>query len=1222
MMITSFLDSFEEARKTARERRFEKEANVFQGEGEKARSLLETYKEEQKQFEQNQQHKRKAKNEIIKLDQDIEQINNDISANEAERVRLLDDERNKLQEIVDLQQELNDLKKQGRTQKYTDTENKLNTAKNEAIDITNRKSANSANRINLNSQRDDKLSARQASIQRKEKYEDAARRNVEAMQRQDEKYARISVNGRGLRYNQGAAIAANGNLQAANVAAKNSTVAKASSRLKEIEASPYMKIASKVVDVVEFAIDKMTEYARLHAENQMRMMEAAISVSLNKMSSSLSAWQDALNGAYEAQMNAIASTQTLVSASNANDLANLKMQNTWTNWIPIWGNLNKMEETELELRQKIQEMELSNAQKRLAKTQEFAKRIDDYLKKQDNAIHQFQRTSGMSNTQTNVFEKRMLTQASTFASYNKTIEDAVKFQTDYTQQSGRSINMSNADYEKSMAVGRLVGDDNFVQFSSEMNLFNKSVSSSAEIMYDMYKSANKMGLSQQKLTKSVLSNMKLAEKFSFKNGVKGFMELAKWSENVRFNLGSLGGIIDKAQDDGLEGAVTQAAKLQVLGGRFAMGADPIAMQYEAWNDPAAYAKRIQSMFKGMGTIDQKTGETNFNGMEMNLIKSATKAIGMDPTDALNMLREDNKKNVVKKQLGNNTKLKGEALDGVINRAFRDDDGVWKVNMIGGGTKAVADIDKSDIKDIVSDNNDEALTQYAQKTLSVEEEINKTTKQINAFLGAGTFDNFKSTAIADNKKTLEAYVENAKSVMFTIIKTRQDATKALEEQLNGLNTILSDYSSDVATVNKYAAEAKKRYEDMLAQLHKAEAESAANIAKTENEQKEYKKEYENAGNRLTKAWYAGRLAEGEELKKNGGERDSWTSKGLSAGWTGIKTFVKDLFRFDDGVATATNGKPMSVAASNVVPIQDGVTTALSDPKDTAVFAKTGGPFDTLFNDVFGRINDVYNEVHNETYSNTSSDVIPTEPLGKDVILTESPSISAQATNDGKVQVAKSDSKGTATFAKTGGTFGTLFNDVFGRINDVYNEVHNETYSNTSSDVIPTEPLGKDAIFSESPSISAQSINDGKVQVAKSDSKGTATFAKTGGTFGTLFNDVFGRINDVYNEVHGNTSSDVIPTEPLGKDAIFAESPSMFTQSTEFSSANDGKVQIDPVNIKIDGKLELANNNGQTVDIISELNNNPMLLRAISDMIVQNISTKYYGGRPVGNSNFRK
>ena len=181
------------------------------------------------------------------------------------------------------------------------------------------------------------------------------------------------------------------------------------------------------------------------------------------------------------------------------------------------------------------------------------------------------------------------------------------------------------------------------------------------------------------------------------------------------------------------------------------------------------------------------------------------------------------------------------------------------------------------------------------------------------------------------------------------------------------------------------------------------------------------------------------------------------------------------------------------------------------------------------------------------------------------------------------------------------------------------------------MIPTEPLGKDVILAEPPSISAQAtnvtpINDGKVQIAKSDTKGTATFAKTGGQFDTLFNDVFGRINDVYNEVHNetysNTSSDVIPTEPLGKDVILAEPPSISAQSTEFSSANDGKVQIEPVNIKIDGKLELTGSNGQTVDIISELNNNPMLVRAISNMIVQNISTKYYGGRPVGNSNFRK
>lgn len=1114
MRITSFFDGFEDARKVARERQFEKEANVFQGEGEKARSLLETYKDEQKQFEENQRQKRKAKDEIIKLDKDIKQIDDDISDNEAERIRLLDEERNKLKEIVDLQQELNDLKKQGKenTQEYVDVEDKLNTSINDARDITDKKAINSSDRANLNNRRRDKIDDRQTVVQRKERYEESARRNLNVMQRADEKYSNISTNRRGLRYNQDAANAANGNLQAANASAKSNTFA------KTIKGGSYMVVAGAVVDVVEFAIDKMTEYARLHAENQLRMMEVVTSVSLNKMSSSLSAWQDAMNGAYEAQMNAISSTQSLVSASNANELANLKMQNTWTNWIPLLGNLNKMEEMELELRQRIQEMELSNAQKRLAKTQEFAKRIDDYLKKQDKAVHKFQTTSGMSNIQTNVFEKRMLTQASTFANYNKTIEDAVKFHTDYTQQSGRSVNMSNTDYEKSMAIGRLVGDDNFVQFSSEMNLFNKSVSSSAEIMYDMYKSANKMGLSQQKLTKTVLSNMKLAEKFSFKNGVKGFMELAKWSENVRFNLDSLSGVIDKAQDEGLEGAVTQAAKLQVLGGRFAMGSDPIAMQYEAWNDPAAYAKRIQGMFKGLGTVDKKTGETMFSGMDLNFVKSASKTLGIDSTDALNMIREGNKKDVVKAQLGNNTKLKGEALDGVINRAFRDDDGVWKVNMINGGTKAVADISQGDVKDIVSDNNDEALLQYAKGSLGVEEQINKTTLQINSKLGAGTFDNFKSTAMDDNQKTLEAYTENARVVMDTIIQTRVDATKSLEEQLNGLSTILTDYSSDVATVNKYAAEAKKRYEEMIAQLRKVEAEKAANISKTEKEQKEFKRNYEEAGNNLTRSWYKGRLAEGEELIRNGGERDSFTSKGLAAGWTGIKTFAKSLFGIEDGVATATNGGQMAVAASNVVPIHDGATTALSDPKDTAIFAKTGGPFDTLFNQIFKRIDDIY-----------------------DISKQMSPS---------------------SSFIKN--------------IDNVTSNFNSKSInSSIMSGILPLQSIS---------------------------------------------GNVYGSVDAGLSNYLSRKSSSTMPLQKAnnGGNIPYYEQP---LSTDNVTNSNNGNLHLEPLTVTIDGKLELGNNN-ESIDIINELKNNPLLLRTISDLITRNISSKYYGGRPLGNATFRQ
>ena len=61
---------------------------------------------------------------------------------------------------------------------------------------------------------------------------------------------------------------------------------------------------------------------------------------------------------------------------------------------------------------------------------------------------------------------------------------------------------------------------------------------------------------------------------------------------------------------------------------------------------------------------------------------------------------------------------------------------------------------------------------------------------------------------------------------------------------------------------------------------------------------------------------------------------------------------------DGIANG-NGQNMAVYASKVTPIHDGsVQLAKSDPQDSAIFAKTGGPFDTLFNGIFDKISLMY------------------------------------------------------------------------------------------------------------------------------------------------------------------------------------------------------------------------------------------------------------------------
>ena len=860
--------------------------------------------------------------------------------------------------------------------------------------------------------------------------------------------------------------------------------------------------------------------------------------------------------------------------------------------------------------------------------------------------------------------------------YGITKEEFVKMQSDYTAE-GRSKLLNREDIKKQSSLGKIYLGGDFgtaAELANNTEIFNMGVSDTVDLMGEMSKQVNKIGLDGRKYLKDMVKNLKMAQKYDFRNGVKGMMKMAKWAQNTRFNMDNLPNMIEDIQKGGLEGIITKAAKLQVLGGRFAMGADPIAMAFEAYNDPAALAKRFNSMTMGMGRFNKETGEVEFNGMEMDQMRALAENSGQSIDDIKKQARYNVKKDKVEGFINDKTLSQEQRMD-LVNKAYYQN-GQWKVNDVTGNAVNLSEVNSSNINNIQADTYEGKMEQGMEQIVSFTKLFTGNTEANMAKLSGDINKNGAADNELWNRIELqqEDFHKNFKDYRDKVFENMKKATNAYKVFLNtfGESTPLDDIKIELSLANKRIDEFKTRTSNQLNSIltklgvnEKGEKTNSANkLNKSNSTSQQYvkyngsymrvadAKDEKEADETIKKAHSPKKQSNKEDGVKSyfnnfkEGQKLAWArfTKAMNSDdaggvygylpdaagqilgnliglkatdidtfWHGGKQTNKDKVK--DGVMSS-NGNSMFTQATNVTPINDGkVQIAKSDPKDTAVFAKTGGPFDTLFNDVFGRINDVYNEVHNETYSNTSSDVIPTEPLGKDVILAESPSISAQSINDGKVQVAKSDTKGTATFAKTGGPFDTLFNDVFGRINDVYNEVHNETYSNTSSDVIPTEPLGKDVILAESPSISAQSINDGKVQVAKSDTKGTATFAKTGGPFDTLF-------NDVYNEVHGNTSSDVIPAEPLGKDAIFAESPSMFTQSTEFSSANDGKVQIEPVNIKIDGKLELTGSNGQTVDIISELNNNPMLLRAISDMIVQNISTKYYGGRPVGNSNFRK
>ena len=983
--------------------------------------------------------------------------------------------------------------------------------------------------------------------------------------------------------------------------------------LKSLKGNIYMAIADGIIKAVEFGIGKATDYVKLNTENTLRDLGAITTVTLNSMRAGLDSWSDAVVGAYSAQQLAIDSQMALLQAENATTLANMKMAHTWTDWIPIWGQINKYQEATLEQEQKIAETRMKNASDLIKQVNEFTKKTDDYIRKQDAALHAYQRETGMSAAQGYSFEKRMLGQGEEFAKLGKTIEDALKFQISMSEHGARPVNLSNGDYMKSLAVGDLVGSENMSNFASQMQLFNHSVSESADIMYEMYNDVNKMGLSQKKVTKDVLANLKLANRFNFKNGTKGFMEFAKWAENARFNISSLGSMLEKTQAGGLEGVITQSAKLQVLGGNAALYSDPLGILHDSLNDPKSFAERVKNTFKGYGVTDKNTGETTFNGNEEILIRATAEAWNMSVDEAKAMIREDRKKDIVKQQMGGTELKDDKQISAVTNRAQRDENGQWYVNTIQGRRIDVGKVKESDLKDLMPSNDERDPVEYAKSTMSLVQKIEAATTAISAKLGAATFDNFVSTAETDIHNLLTAYNENFDSVVKAIEANREVASKKQEEELKKLDRINETFQNALKTIeNRGQASEEQKGAELRERFRAGTKDAKVYDELKENPQyrkgltiEEQRKIRQYDTRTISALWDWHRDSnwvpgeEGDEatryrakdvnelrVEQIGNAHDEMQKHIANGEWG--KAFLSSMAMgggygapIHDGIASG-NGSSMVVSASHVTPIQDGtVKLAQSDPRDSAIFAKTGGPFDKLFDDIFGKINALYDMsvYNNAVTSNRFGDTF----AGDTFAPVTSRSLWSSIRN-------------------VGGT-SNRFGDTFAG-DDILTMLY-DSYSNTDNSVMMSA-IAKSLGITE---------NDMRkhitMQTANSVYPGIERILNNSETYNQRFNAI---------APYDGRNSSVVPNEAAMDEKFMVYEPPM---ERVMKVGNDGSFADSQshangvntpknVNLNITGRLELTSG-GQSVDIMQEIQNNPLLVRRLTEMIITQMNNNRNGGK---------
>lgn len=283
-----------------------------------------------------------------------------------------------------------------------------------------------------------------------------------------------------------------------------------------------------------------------------------------------------------------------------------------------------------------------------------------------------------------------------------TFEEIANIQNAYTEATGRSINLSNADIEKSLGLTILTGDQGTTdELNADMQKFGMSVADSSDMFGEILNNARKLGLSTRKTGKDLVRDMKLANKYEFKGAKKALAEMSIWANKVRFDMSELPSLIDK-QTGSFENVISNAASIQVLGGNFTsyMG-DPLKNAFLGFQDPAELAKNVNSALKGIGFFNSSTGKTEISTTDQIRMKAFSEATGISMENlrnqvfqmvqgdkVMNALTPENRENYTKKQIE------------LLQQQAHFSDGEWKVTLANGNEESINNLTKSDFADLM------------------------------------------------------------------------------------------------------------------------------------------------------------------------------------------------------------------------------------------------------------------------------------------------------------------------------------------------------------------------------------------------------------------------------------------------------------------------------------------------------------------------------------------
>lgn len=298
--------------------------------------------------------------------------------------------------------------------------------------------------------------------------------------------------------------------------------------------------------------------------------------------------------------------------------------------------------------------------------------------------------------------------------------DLINAQQSFSTAIGRNVNL-NIDSARNIGAMLRIYGDNTYEFLDSFDKFGVSINHAGEHMGKMYSEASKSGLSLDKYAKNVQQGLALAQTYTFKDGLRGMEAMAKRATAIRMDLSQVQSFADKFST--VEDAIQNSAKLQVLGGSFTAGADPISLLNASLNDLEETQKAMENFTKGIAHYNKSTGQVDISTFDRLRLKEYANVTGQDYNKVMEVTRRQGMMGEIEAQMKRNANVAGFDKDfqELIKNTATIENGKAGVT-INGEFKELSEITHKDQEDLIAQtrSQSEDIKQIAKDVRSITE----------------------------------------------------------------------------------------------------------------------------------------------------------------------------------------------------------------------------------------------------------------------------------------------------------------------------------------------------------------------------------------------------------------------------------------------------------------------------------------------------------------------